>query len=306
MNSHDLEAFAAVVETGSIVGASKRLHLTQPGISRRVQSLEESLGTVLLDRQSKPLRATVDGRRAYEMARRVLHSISELRSTVGSETDFVGELRLGVSPFLADQALAAPFEELHKRFPRLAIRVTSTWSSDLMSMVDSGTLDAAVVALTEGAEPLREHTRELLAEHPLLIVAAPKLGLPRHPSLVDLASWPWIISIDGCGMRAALRRAFEGAGLTLNVAIEAPSAEFRLSLVARGVGIGITSQPALESSPLRSEVRVLEVSDFSSKGRYWLIHRANGRLLAPLSVLKDRLVEILAVRRAGKPKAQPS
>jgi DNA-binding transcriptional LysR family regulator len=107
-------------------------------------------------------------------------------------------------------------------------------------------------------------------------------------------------------MRAALRRAFEGAGLTLNVAIEAPSAEFRLSLVARGVGIGITSQPALESSPLRGEVSVLEVSDFSSKGRYWLIHRANGRLLAPLSVLKDRLVEILAVRRVGKPKAQPS
>jgi hypothetical protein len=99
----------------------------------------------------------------------------------------------------------------------------------------------------------------------LLIVAAPKLGLPRRPSLLDLASWPWIISIDGCGMRAALRRAFEGAGLTLNVAIEAPSAEFRLSLVARGVGIGITSQPALESSPLRGEVRVLEVSDFSSK-----------------------------------------
>ena len=74
---------------------------------------------MLLDRQSKPLRATVDGRRAYEMARRVLTSITELRSTVGSETDFVGELRLGVSPFLADQALAAPFEELHKSFPRL-------------------------------------------------------------------------------------------------------------------------------------------------------------------------------------------
>jgi hypothetical protein len=51
---------------------------------------------------------------------------------------------------------------------------------------------------------------------------------------------------------------------------------------------------------------VFEVSDFSSKGRYWLIHRANGRLLAPLSVLKDRLVEILAVRRAGKSKARPS
>jgi DNA-binding transcriptional LysR family regulator len=306
MNSHDLEAFAAVIETGSIVGASKRLHLTQPGISRRVQSLEEALGTELLDRQSKPLRATVDGRRAYEMARRVLASITELRSTVGSETDFVGELRLGVSPFVADQALAAPFEELHKSFPRLSIRVTSTLSPELVSMVESGTLDAAVVALPEGTEPPREHTRELLAQHPMLIVASPKLGLSRRPSLQDLAAQPWIMSVNGCGMRAMLRRAFEGAGLMLRVAIEAPNAEFRLSLVARGVGIGITCQPALDYSPLRGDIRVLEVSDFSSSARWWLIHRASGRLLAPLSVLKDRLVEILAARGNRKAKAQPS
>ncbi len=192
MNSHDLEAFAAVVETGSIVGASRRLHLTQPGISRRVQSLEESLGTVLLDRQSKPLRATVDGRRAYEMARRVLTSIAELRSTVGSETDFVGELRLGVSPFLADQVLAGPFEDLHRSFPRLAIRVTNTWSTDLMSMVQSRTLDAAVVALTEGAEPLRDHTRELLAQH-----CPARGGLAETwPAAAPIASGPCLAAMD--------------------------------------------------------------------------------------------------------------
>ena len=38
MNLHDLEAFVAVVETGSIVGASVRLNLTQPGVTRRVQT----------------------------------------------------------------------------------------------------------------------------------------------------------------------------------------------------------------------------------------------------------------------------
>jgi DNA-binding transcriptional LysR family regulator len=52
MNIHDLEAFVAVVETGSIVGASARLNLTQPGVTRRVQNLEEQLATPLLDRQS--------------------------------------------------------------------------------------------------------------------------------------------------------------------------------------------------------------------------------------------------------------
>ena len=58
MNTRDLEAFIAVVETGSIVAASARLNLTQPGVTRRVQNLEDRLGSTLLDRQSKPLKPT--------------------------------------------------------------------------------------------------------------------------------------------------------------------------------------------------------------------------------------------------------
>ncbi|TIP36087.1 MAG: LysR family transcriptional regulator, partial [Mesorhizobium sp.] len=79
MNIHDLEAFVAVVETGSIVGASARLNLTQPGVTRRVQNLEERLATPLLDRQSKPLKPTASGREAYEHGRRVLRSLEDLK-----------------------------------------------------------------------------------------------------------------------------------------------------------------------------------------------------------------------------------
>ena len=72
MNLRDLEAYVAVVETGSIIGASARLNLTQPGVTRRIQNLEDGLGAVLLDRQSKPLRPTNAGREAYEQGLRVL------------------------------------------------------------------------------------------------------------------------------------------------------------------------------------------------------------------------------------------
>ena len=57
MNIPDLDAFIAVVETGSIGGAARRLNLTQPGVTRRVQALEQTLGTALLDRRSKPPRS---------------------------------------------------------------------------------------------------------------------------------------------------------------------------------------------------------------------------------------------------------
>ena len=61
MNTRDLQAFVAVVESGSMVRAAERLHLTQPGLTRRVQNLETMLGVELLERQSKPLKPSAAG-----------------------------------------------------------------------------------------------------------------------------------------------------------------------------------------------------------------------------------------------------
>jgi DNA-binding transcriptional LysR family regulator len=56
MNLSDLEAFAAVVESGSIVGAAGRLYLTQSAVTKRIQNLKGALDVILLDRQSRPMR----------------------------------------------------------------------------------------------------------------------------------------------------------------------------------------------------------------------------------------------------------
>ncbi|WP_164163011.1 LysR family transcriptional regulator, partial [Stenotrophomonas maltophilia] len=87
-----------VVETGSIMAAAARLNLTQPGVTRRVQNLEEQLGTTLFERPAKPLRPTLAGREAYEHGRRVIQSIEELRGSAAPNGSIRGELRVGVSP----------------------------------------------------------------------------------------------------------------------------------------------------------------------------------------------------------------
>ncbi|RWF38243.1 MAG: LysR family transcriptional regulator, partial [Mesorhizobium sp.] len=117
MNIHDLEAFVAVVETGSIVGASARLNLTQPGVTRRVQNLEERLATPLLDRQSKPLKPTASGREAYEHGRRVLRSLEDLKAGVSPAGEVRGEFRLGIMPYLSTSALSEPLDSLRAAFP---------------------------------------------------------------------------------------------------------------------------------------------------------------------------------------------
>lgn len=296
MNIHDLEAFVAVVETGSIVGASARLNLTQPGVTRRIQNLEDRLNTTLLDRQSKPFKPTAAGREAYEHGRRVLRSLDDLKAGVSPVGEIEGEFRLGIMPYLSDAALAFPVERLRTDFPKLTLRITSGWSPRLVDQVLRSELDAAALCLAEGLQPPDELVSEDLGIQSVVLVAAKDLLLPKPTSLEDLSKFPWVMNETGCGFRNFIRRQFEAARLPFNVGVEALSADLRLSLVARGHGIGIVTPAALAGSPWQDRVEIIEVRDFQPQVRAWMLHRPPaGRLARPIAVFRDALLEGLQV-----------
>jgi DNA-binding transcriptional LysR family regulator len=82
MNLIDLEAFVSVVDHGSVVAAAAGLHLTQSAVTRRIQNLEDALGTPLLDRQTRPLQPTRAGQETYEFAKPVLSSVNDLKTGI--------------------------------------------------------------------------------------------------------------------------------------------------------------------------------------------------------------------------------
>ncbi|MCZ0734975.1 LysR family transcriptional regulator [Phreatobacter sp. AB_2022a] len=294
MNTHDLEAFLAVVETGSIVGASARLNLTQPGVTRRVQNLEDLLGTRLLDRQSKPLKPTAAGREAYEQGRRVLRALEDLKSGLSADAPVGGEFRLGIMPYLSDAALAAPLDRLRAVFPALTLRITSGWSPRLTEQVVRNELDAAALCLAEGIDPPAELVADDLGLQPVLLVAAPELGVPKRADLTALSRFAWVMNENGCGFRAYLRHTFEAARLPFQVGVEALSADLRMSLVARGHGIGVVTPAALAGSPWRDRIEVLDRVAFQPKVRSWLLHRPPaGRLARPIALFRETLVASL-------------
>ncbi|MDF3831937.1 LysR family transcriptional regulator [Cupriavidus basilensis] len=290
MNLHDLEAFLAVVETGSIVGAASRLHLTQPGITRRIQSLEELLGTVLLDRQSKPLRPTTAGRETYAHGRRVLRAIDDLRAGLSADAEVGGEFRLGITPYLSEIALAEPIDQLHREFPALVQRITTGWPAAMAEQCRRGEIDAAAFCLPEGTAPPDGLEAEDLGMQDILLVAARDLALPPAAALRDLAAYPWILNQDGCGFRSAIRQRLSAQRLPLRIGIEAHSTELRLSLVARGLGIGLATPSALAHSAWRDALRVVEAEDFTPRVTAWLVHHTPAsRLSRPLARLGEAL-----------------
>jgi DNA-binding transcriptional LysR family regulator len=294
MNIRDLEAFVAVVETGSISGASARLNLTQPGVTRRIQNLEDRLGAALLDRHIKPLRPTSSGREAYEHGRRVLRSLEDLETSLSPVGDIHGEFRLGVMPYLSDAALSLPIDRLRQEFPRLTLRVTSGWSLRLVEQVARSELDAAALCLADGLDAPDGLVGRDLGTEEVLLVAAPGLGVPKPTRIADLARFPWVLNETGCGFRAFIRQRIEAAGLSFHVGVEALSADLRMSLVARRHGIGIVTPAAFATSAWREDVEIVDCPEFKPRVRAWMLHRPPlGRLERPITIFQEALVEAL-------------
>ncbi|KVC33104.1 LysR family transcriptional regulator [Burkholderia pseudomultivorans] len=296
MNTRDLQAFVAVVDSGSMVAAAAKLHLTQPGLTRRVQNLETLLGVPLLDRQSKPLKPTAAGRDVYALARDVLCAVDALMAAGTPDSEPAGELRIGVPPFLSELALEQPIDRLREAFPRLTLRVTAGWSPALVQGVERGTLDVAAVMVPASVALPDTLVATLLGTQPTVLVAARDFPLPDGPLTLDtLSGFPWVLSQDGCGMRSALSRALGSAGLPFDVAVEAFGSELQLSLVARGAGIGIAPPNALARSAHRDALKVVETAGIETRINVWTVHGTlPGRLMRPVALLRDALADVLA------------
>jgi DNA-binding transcriptional LysR family regulator len=300
MNLIDLEAFVSVVDHGSIVAAAAALHLTQSAVTRRVQNLEDALGSPLLDRQIRPLQPTPAGAETYEFAKPVLSSVGDLKAAIVHNGEPSGDFRFGMSRGLGDCAVASPIRCLRAEFPKLKVHAFVQWSGVLFELLANRMLDAAVVILPEGTIPPATLIAEHLGTKPLLVIASKAIQFSQPIKLEELSSYPWIVNPHGCRARQILKDAFLKHGLSFDSAVEAEGFELQFSLIAEGVGLGVTLPEALYNSAFRKNVRILKVKDFLPQQCIWLLHsRHIGRMTPAVRCLRDAVQKSLYSRASG-------
>jgi DNA-binding transcriptional LysR family regulator len=294
MNFYDVEAFVAVVETGSVVGASAKLHLTQPAVTRRIQSLERTLGESLLDRQSKPQKPTASGRAAYALARQLLACADDLRHAVGGKQNARGEFRFGATHSLNDLALVEAVGQLRKNFPLLVLHTSSDWSQTLLHRVLNGELDAAAVTLVDNPDLPVGVSVEHIGLLNGVIVCGKDDPTADATSLKQLSESPWVLNQSGCGMRSYLKRALSDRSIPFEIAAEASGAELQLALISRGVGLGVVTEPMLAKSQYRKNLRIVPVRDFRPRIEVTLVTKLPPQRLAqPIECLRQTLSDVI-------------
>jgi DNA-binding transcriptional LysR family regulator len=209
INVEDLKAFLASVDAGSVVGAAERIHLSQSAVSRRLQSLEDTLQTQLLLRESRPLQPTAAGKQAYAAAAKIIASLEDLEGRL-SGNEKKKEFRFGISRTLGDLALVDPIRTLQAKYEDLELQATVDWTGTLIEKLEARRLDAAVVLLRKGESlPMGLHGEAIGTRSVAIVRAKRKRRKGTHdPS--PFSKVPWIVNPKGCQFVSRFK-AFSGA-----------------------------------------------------------------------------------------------
>jgi DNA-binding transcriptional LysR family regulator len=188
-----MEAAIAVAEELSFSRAAKRLHLSQPAITKQIAELEESLGVILFLRDHHVVSVTDAGRAYVEKARiAVLHAERAVQAAraAGQEAEMI--LNVGRSPYADPFFTSTLLATRLPLYPRLKLNLSSGFSCDLAREVLTGELDAALVIEPPDSNQL---TGLKIDESPFYIVMSAEDELADYPSvkLDQLGGKRWLL-----------------------------------------------------------------------------------------------------------------
>lgn len=192
---HQLRQVLALAEHGSFVRAAAALHISQPALSRSIQSLERRFGSDLFLRGGSGVVPTDLGRLYLERARELLRMADELEREAFSEgTLRTGRVTVGGGVYASEAVLGRAAARFSEQFSGVALEIrTDDWDNLLMQL-RSRELDFFVAETSTLQKEPDIDIAHMAVEHPLHFTA--RRGHPLTAAstigLVDLLSWPFV------------------------------------------------------------------------------------------------------------------
>ncbi|AZG11329.1 LysR family transcriptional regulator [Pigmentiphaga sp. H8] len=175
-----IRAFLAVADTGSFTGAARKLGVSRSAITGHIQELERHLGTQLLNRTTRRVWLTREGRRYAERAGMLLEGLAELDAEIQTRSGRAeGHLHVEMAESVANARVIPRLPEFVQAYPDISLRIS------LNEGVVDPTVSGADIGLRVG--PLRDSPLrfKLLGRGNYIMAASPaylKLyHAPRHP-----------------------------------------------------------------------------------------------------------------------------
>lgn len=244
-STHDLEAFVAAIEAGTMGGAAEALDLTQSAVTKRIARLEALLGTVLLERGRYGVRPTGPGGALYPEARRALETLRRATESLRAErTARHATLRITASHTVGEYLL--PHWLAGHRRSGAEFHATMRISNSPAVLEAVREDDADLGFVEHGGDATGLETMVVGRDELVAVVATDHRWAKRRTIAVrELVGEPYITREPASGTRTVAEDALAKAGVRLQPALEAQSLETVKRSVAGGDGFSLLSPLAV-------------------------------------------------------------
>jgi len=241
MELRHLRYFIAVAETGSLtVAAERKLHTSQPSLSRQIRDLEYQVGVELLSRSARGVELTAAGRAFIDHARLALAQVDAAseaarRAAQPAKRTFALGFLTGQEMDWLPEAMRILRDEL----PNIEVTVSSQYSPDLAAALMRGKLDLAFLR----PEPrVVDLTFKTVAKEPLVVVMPSDHRLASHETIgvQEIVGETFIhVSNTAPVLRTVIDDYLKRSGVDITPDHEVDNLAMAMSLVASTRGVAL-------------------------------------------------------------------
>lgn len=284
MNTSAILAFITAAEENSFSSAAEKLHLSQPGMSKRIQSLEDSLRYRLFDRVGRKIYLTEAGKTFLPHAYAVLQNTKNGINAVQNLNKTVcGDMVISTTQHIGLHHLALPIKHYVRSYSDVALTLDFVTSKQAYMDVLQGKSELAVI--TEPFAIDEELTFIPLWPESLVLVCAEEHPLTQltAPSLVDINQYPAVLPNIDSFTRRLIDGLFSEEGLEVNASSPSNFLEALKVIISAGLGWSVLPTTLVDDS-----LKVLSVPNVSLIRQIgYLVHKQRTRTNAVEAFIKQ-------------------
>ncbi|WP_058499529.1 LysR family transcriptional regulator [Legionella gratiana] len=258
MKITDLQSFLAVVEFHSISLAAKKLHITQPALSKRIRKLESEWNTQLFISSGLRTELTEKGKQLLPYIRQMIHLNTELCKHTGKDLKQPQLLlNLGATAYVAKTIVPPMMSYMSSLNLNYFITIKLLADKDVVHNLKEGAHDLIIspfVDNTTEIKSIRLWTERLI---PVVGLSHPLAKIKEKISLAELAEFDALLMEKNFIIRQIIDKEAEQQKLTLKVNSEANIIYNNIALVEHGMGWSIIFERLLNPNLIP-----LELSDW--------------------------------------------
>lgn len=293
-----LRLFLALAETGSVSGAAKLMHVTQPTASMQLKDITESVGLPLYEVVSKKIYLTDMGKELATTARAIAQSWDSFEQNADAVKGLSrGKLKVAVVS-TAKYFMPRLVGSFCQKYPEIDVSLEILNRDGVVQRLRDNMDDIYIMSKPPSDLDLSD---EAFMPNPIVVIASTMDPLVKRVAvpLNELSKKRFILREKGSGTRMAGDQFFSKKKFRADVRLELGSNEALKESVAGGLGLGLVSKHALHGLMKEHGVGIVDVEGFPLPSAWHIVHPASKKLSPLALAFKQHLLEEIS-RRKGK------